>query len=237
MRPVVPICLAFMLTLSAAASAGDATFRSGPAQVHLLELFTSEGCSSCPPAEERLSSLHDNAGLWKSIVPVEFHVDYWDYLGWTDHLASPAYTQRQQSYARQWGSDSVYTPEFVLDGREFRGSDIPAPSASAGLLTVNLDPSRVLTVRYQPAAPGTTWQAHIAPLGIGLQTDIRAGENAGARMRHDFVALALVSLPLNGDTASGKLTLPPKMPGEKAIAIWITRADQSTPIQAAGGFE
>jgi len=235
MRPSFRLFLAMMIALSPAAMAGDVVFQSGPAQVHLLELFTSEGCSSCPPAEERLSSLRDNASLWKSVVPVEFHVDYWDYLGWPDRFASSSYTQRQQDYAREWGSGSVYTPEFVLDGREFRGAEIPAPVASAGLLTVNLSASRRLSIQYQPAFTGAAWEAHIATLGLGLQTDIHAGENAGTQMHHDFVALSLFSLPLNSN--SGVLALPAAKAGEKAVAVWVTRAGESTPVQATGGYE
>jgi len=214
MRPSFRLFLAMMIALSPAAMAGDVVFQSGPAQVHLLELFTSEGCSSCPPAEERLSSLRDNASLWKSVVPVEFHVDYWDYLGWPDRFASSSYTQRQQDYAREWGSGSVYTPEFVLDGREFRGAEIPAPVASAGLLTVNLSASRRLSIQYQPAFTGAAWEAHIATLGV---------------------ALSLFSLPLNSN--SGVLALPAAKAGEKAVAVWVTRAGESTPVQATGGYE
>jgi hypothetical protein len=235
MRQTLPLFLALATLLTSGATAADLTFQSGPSQVHLLELFTSEGCSSCPPAEQRLSSLRDNAGLWKTVVPVEFHVDYWDYLGWSDRFAGPAYTQRQQDYAREWGGDSVYTPEFVLDGHEFRNAEIPAPSASAGQLTVHLSASRLLSVHYQPPTGGATWEAHIATLGIGLQTAIRAGENAGTQMRHDFVALSLLSLPLN--SLDGTLPLPAAKPGEKAIAVWVTQAGTSTPVQAAGGYE
>ncbi len=213
----------------------DLVFHSGPEQVHLLELYTSEGCSSCPPAEERFSALERDPGLWKTLVPVAFHVDYWDNLGWPDRFASPAFTARQQSYAQEWGAGSVYTPEFVLDGREFRGADIPASSAPGGNLTVKLDSSRKLTVQYQPASPGAAgWEAHAATLGMGLETSVRAGENGGRRLRHDFVVLSLVSLPLHGGTNSASLTLPAPKDGEKAIAVWITQADRSTPVQAAG---
>jgi hypothetical protein len=235
----IPLLAALMLLGSGAALAGDVVIRSGPGQVHLLELFTSEGCSSCPPAEERLSSLKAIAGLWKTVVPVGFHVDYWDHLGWPDRFASAAYTARQQAYASGWGSDSVYTPEFVLDGREFTDAEIPSASGPGGNLEVNLSSSRVLTVHYQPAAagPGTAWEAHIAPLGVGLETDVRGGENGGRRLRHDFVALSLLTLPLRAGTIAGTLTLPPAKEGEKAIAVWITRVDDSSPVQAAGGWE
>ena len=210
MRTVLQFLLATSLLLTASAVAGDTIFQSGPQQAHLLELFTSEGCSSCPPAEEHLSNLQSDPRLWKQIVPVAFHVDYWDKLGWPDRFASPAYTERQQSYAREWGSGSVYTPEFVLDGHEFVGAEIPVTSVSGGILTVKLNSSRILSVQYQPSAQSSTvaWQAHVATLGIALKTDVRAGENSGRHLRHDFVALSLLSLALHPGTNFASLTLP-----------------------------
>src|SRR5437867_5566462 len=94
------------------------TFESGDTQSSLIELFTSEGCSSCPPAERWLSALKSRSDLWKKAVPVAFHVDYWDHLGWRDRFAKPEFTSRQQRYAAAWGGDSVYTPGF---GRQRQG--------------------------------------------------------------------------------------------------------------------
>jgi hypothetical protein len=85
--------------------AKDIVLETSSSQVRLLELFSSEGCSSCPPAETWLSNLQNSSELWKSIVPVSFHVTYWDYLGWTDRFARPEYTQRQQEYAALWNSE------------------------------------------------------------------------------------------------------------------------------------
>jgi len=227
-----------MLLIPVGAMAGDLTLHSGPERVHLLELYTSEGCSSCPPAEERVSGLQHDPGLWKAFVPVAFHVDYWDYLGWKDRFASATYTGRQQSYAAEWGGDSVYTPEFVLDGREYRGGGIPAVTEPGGDLTAGVDSSRTLSVKYEPAAasPPAKWRAYVAMLGMGLESDVRGGENGGRRLRHDFVALSLQTLELKGAENSGSLELPPLKDGEKAIAVWVTRGDESTPVQAAGGW-
>src|SRR5690606_29247620 len=79
----------------------------------VVELFTSQGCSSCPPADEALVELAARG----DVIALSFHVDYWDYLGWRDTLASPANTQRQQGYARAFGAQSVYTPQAVINGR------------------------------------------------------------------------------------------------------------------------
>src|SRR5262245_51684991 len=118
------------------------TFESGETQGTLIELFTSEGCSSCPPAEKWLSELKSNQELWKKIIPVAFHVDYWDRLGWRDRFAKPEFTSRQQHYAATWGGDSVYTPGFVVNGKEwqrwFGGDAMPLTSTKVGVLRVSL---------------------------------------------------------------------------------------------------
>src|SRR5258708_16412944 len=90
-------------------------FESGPAQVTLLELYTSEGCSSCPPAEAWLSTLSQNAQLWRAVVPVAFHVDYWDNLGWKDGFSSREFTPRQRLSAPSWGSASSSPPPFLCN--------------------------------------------------------------------------------------------------------------------------
>src|SRR5438270_83142 len=121
---------------------GDAlTFTSKNSGTHLLELFTSEGCSSCPPAEAWLGRLKSDDRLWQDFVPIAFHVDYWDRLGWKDRFAQSEWTQRQRAYANKWGSSSVYTPGFVLDGREWQdwSGDVSFPTREdAGLLTATV---------------------------------------------------------------------------------------------------
>src|SRR5437867_7110380 len=113
---------AIFLVLSCALTcrAGERVFESGPQKVRLLELFTSQGCSSCPPAEAWLSQLKSNPRLWKNFVPLAFHVDYWDRLGWRDPFAAKEWTARQYQYSANWKSESVYTPGFVLRSEERR---------------------------------------------------------------------------------------------------------------------
>src|ERR1700730_751970 len=124
-----PIILLVILWVAAKAQATDSVFESGPERTHLLELFTSEGCSSCPPAEAWMSKLKAEPRLWKDFVPIAFHVDYWDRLGWRDPFASKEWTARQYQYSTTWKSESVYTPGFVLDGREW--IDRHAPKLSS----------------------------------------------------------------------------------------------------------
>src|ERR1700730_3427189 len=98
-RRLILFFSAAMFCFSAPARADETTFESGPTRVHLLELFTSEGCSSCPPAEAWLTQLKQNDGLWRAFVPVAFHVAYWDHLGWRDRFAAKEWTARQQTFA------------------------------------------------------------------------------------------------------------------------------------------
>ena len=104
------VCMVFDNTC-----ADQLRFQSGEKRVALVELFTSEGCSSCPPAERTFSKLATNPALWKTFVPIALHVNYWDNLGWKDRLAAVEFTQRQHTYASAWRADTVYTPEFVLN--------------------------------------------------------------------------------------------------------------------------
>src|SRR3954471_14035949 len=117
-RALLFLVLGPVVILPLSSSAEEIVFESKPAQTHLIELFTSEGCSSCPPAEAWLSKLKSDPGLWKAFVPLAFHVDYWDRLGWRDPFASKEWTARQYRYAANWKGESVYTPGFVLDGVE-----------------------------------------------------------------------------------------------------------------------
>src|ERR1700758_4469967 len=120
-RVIAAAVIVIWLAVGYAFASQPKTFESGETQNSLIELFTSEGCSSCPPAEKWLSQLKSNPDLWKKTVPVAFHVDYWDRLGWRDRFARPEFTLRQQHYAVGWRIGSVYTPNFVVNGREWKG--------------------------------------------------------------------------------------------------------------------
>src|ERR1700740_1356972 len=141
------------------ARADQLRFQSGEKRVAFVELFTSEGCSSCPPAEQTLSKLTTHPSLWKTFVPVAFHVNYWDNLGWKDRWASIEFTQRQRTYASDWRSDTVYTPEFVLNGREWQwsGADTLARESNetAGLLTVSQNGAGNFVVTFTSTRPMT----------------------------------------------------------------------------------
>src|SRR6266511_2020648 len=177
------------------------TFESGDTQNSLIELFTSEGCSSCPPAEKWLSALKSSSDLWKKAVPVAFHVDYWDHLGWRDRFAKPEFTSRQQRYAAAWGGDSAYTPGFVVNGKEWRGwfggNGIPTTSIKVGVLRVSLGDGGKLTATFvSETTQPRTLTLNIALLGNDLESDVKRGENSGRKLRHDFVVLELIKIDM-----------------------------------------
>jgi hypothetical protein len=229
-------------------SAVPIQFQSEATQTPLLELYTSEGCSSCPPAEEWLSGLKTSPKLWKDFVPVAFHVDYWDYLGWKDPFATQAFTERQHRYAEQWRSRSVYTPGFVLDGKEWRdwGKRGTLPLASgkrAGTIAAHSEDGKKWSLRFQPSGSdaSSSYDFHVAILGFDLVTDVKAGENRGRKLQHDFVVLALNNASSSKDGGSfqavvsvdSKLAVPSK---RLAVAVWVTTAKNPQPIQSVGGW-
>jgi hypothetical protein len=215
-----------------------ARFESGPAQVSLLELYTSEGCSSCPPAEAWLSGLAQNPALWKTVVPVAFHVDYWDNLGWKDSFSSREYTQRQRRYAANWGSDSVYTPAFVLNGAEWQawGRALPGnENSDAGKLVV-LATGNQLKITYSPSRSGGPYAAEIVPLKMNATSRVTRGENQGRTLTHQFIAMNLVRTDLSQSGENFGVDIACPSDKADALAVWVTRADSLIPIQAAGGF-
>src|ERR1051326_2468174 len=160
------------------ARGGDLVFESGPQKTHLLELFTSQGCSSCPPAEAWLSKLKSEPGLWKDFVPIAFHVDYWDRLGWRDPFAAKEWTARQYQYSEAWKSESVSTPGFVLDGRESMERTVPKASVEqSGALKLSISNGKVIADFVPSSGAAKDADLHIAALGFDLTSKVTAGEN------------------------------------------------------------
>jgi hypothetical protein len=227
----------------AAGEAPSLTLHSGPEQVALIELFSSEGCSSCPPADKWVSSLTNASGLWRDFFPVAFHVDYWDGLGWPDRFASSANTARQQAYAQFWRSRSVYTPGFVLNGKEWSGFQTPGAKRSlGGKLEASATTNSIhIAYTFDSGTAASPVVFHAAWLGFGLVNDVRRGENAGRKLRHDFVALAHAEKPSSTVGASSETTLrldPPKAAGTNriALAVWVQDAKTGRVLQAAGDW-
>ncbi len=235
------------LALGPMVVAAPVSFQSSERQTALLELYTSEGCSSCPPAEAWLSKLGNDPGLWNTFVPVAFHVDYWNNLGWRDRLSSEVYSERQRSYARAWSTDEIYTPELVLDGREwhnwfgFRGAP-DSSGAQIGVLSVHSDNLKIWQANFASLRDGGgDYEVTAAVLVNGLGSDVAAGENAGRHLNHDFAVLSLITRPLAGGTNgwTGSFIVDPRpkgISGRLALAVWVTHAGKLEPLQATGGW-
>jgi hypothetical protein len=221
------------------------TFESRETQNSLIELFTSEGCSSCPPAEKWLSAFKSNPDLWTKIVPIAFHVDYWDHLGWRDRFAKPEFTSRQQRYAAAWGGDSVYTPGFVVNGREWRdwfsGNALPASAKKVGSLRVTFsDNGKVGATFVAESTQPHALVLNLALLGNDLESDVKRGENSGRKLRHDFVVLQLAQSEMTnrGNLWKGTVLLSSNAGTDKATALaaWVQSGETAPPIQATGGW-
>jgi hypothetical protein len=223
------------------AAADPVIFESGPKKVQLLELFTSEGCSSCPPAEASLGRLVNDSRLWREFVPVAFHVDYWDRLGWKDPFASVEWTKRQQTYAENWKAEIVYTPAFVLNGREWRNATVPVVNdAAPGLLKATVQGSDGVMISFEPAnGSSEKFDVYLARLGFGINVNVRAGENNGRSLKHDFVVLSLVHERMGSGTQELHFAPAPESaarPERTALASWVTKEGDITPLQAVGGW-
>jgi hypothetical protein len=241
MRYLKPLSLLLLAASIAPVSAigAEQRFVSGPARTTVVELFTSEGCSSCPPADRWLSGLKDDPGLWSKLVPMAFHVDYWDYIGWQDRFASAEFSARQRAHQRSGNLRTVYTPGFVVNGKEwrgwFRGRKMPVSGSQAGVLKFVLDGARV-TAEFDRSVAGEH-ELWVALLGFDLGNDVKSGENAGKRLEHDFVVLATHRVTSkDGRWRFDFPALQRERSGRLAISAWVSRKGDPTPIQATGGW-
>lgn len=232
-----------VLGIGVMAARAEQVFSSGERAVPLIELFTSEGCSSCPPAERWMGTLKDDPQLWQDFVPVAWHVNYWDRLGWPDKFASSAYTDRQYAYAKSWSSRQVYTPGFVRGGEEWRPRagafkrDARSPLVGELTATISSDQVRVEFAGKKGEGMSSRW-VNVVRLGGGIVSDVRKGENRDKQLEHEFLALGWERVLLRDGAAV--VTLPPSLSGVKAtreaVVVWVSSPDSPAPIQATGGW-
>ena len=233
-RPI-PRPYAILATLSLVTACGPAAsnvaMAADPAHPAVVELFQSQGCSSCPPANRNVMPLADRA----DVLVLSWQVTYWDYLGWKDSFADPAFTARQQAYARSLGHNGVFTPQVVINGRGDvvgidggqltralhdldRGTGGPSLHLSANSVSIDgTGNDAVLTmVRYDPRI---------------IQVPIRAGENGGATLPHRNVVREVAAL---GQWSGGSQTfaLPKARHAGLKTAVLLQRG-QAGPILAA----
>jgi hypothetical protein len=241
-RIPLALCLGTVLAWPLAGRAADSTSQcSTQSNVQVpvvVELYTSEGCSSCPPADRWLSTLKGRG----DVLALSFHVDYWDRLGWKDRFADPAHTQRQAQLLRTSGARYAYTPQVVVDGRDQpRWSKLPLTTARAPA-----------TLQATLRRDGTGYRAYLSPLpgasariaGFWAVTEdghasaVKSGENRGTRLTHDFVVREYLPIaPLtNAGGSAMQLQFSPVRPADVAhprrVNLVLVDADNGSVLQA-----
>ncbi len=209
-----PIAVLLVFAVAGAAGAAD------PPTPVLLELFTSQGCSSCPPADKLLAELlaHPPAGV--ETVALSFHVDYWNKLGWKDPFSNAAATERQREYAAAFGAQGVYTPQLVVDGQaELVGSQRGKALAAIAAAARKPKPALTLTATRKGRAvavaitvpAGAEGQALLALAEDGLTSNPTRGENRGAKLKHVGVVRSLATVREFATPNAAALTLRPPL--------------------------
>lgn len=217
-----------------------------PAGVAVVELFTSQGCSSCPPAEKVLEDLRRAAERdGRPIFTLAFHVDYWNHGGWADPFSDAAYSHRQQEYVKAFKLDSLYTPQMVVNGRrEFVGSDAGAADRSVKEATAAKATARISVVVHATGKDGyqvrTTVDGadanavlNVAVVEQGLSTEVKGGENGGRRLQEPSVVRWFKTVPISD---AGDVEVPP-LPAVRAdrasVVVFVQRSDNKSVLGAA----
>ena len=207
----------------------------------LVELFTSEGCSSCPPADEAVGRLN---GWKENVYVLSFHVDYWNYLGWKDVFSNAAYSSRQQNYGDLFHLSSIYTPQIIVNGKvQFVGSDETALRA-----TIETDlkeiPKAELQIKVQPGNKNqlaVSWTTNANPelkMNLALvqnftKDHIQKGENKGQTLNHYFTVRDFKTLPVNGGSNPAYLNIPAGLQTSDCTVIAFLQNSQTGYVVAA----
>jgi hypothetical protein len=253
-RQWLPILMVLLMgpngsTVPDAAELQPRSVQSPPHLVALLEIYTSEGCNSCPPVDDWVNTLSARGFRPDQVIPLAFHVDYWDNLGWPDRFGQAEFSQRQRAIASRHRSSTVYTPQLVLQSQDFRGqssfrhavSQINRTKAQADI-TLGVTPQSAalaVTVRAlvrEPAAPQHAVM-YIALYENNLSTDVTAGENRGRRLHHNFVVRRWIG-PLSLDPqgmidVQRELPLPQdRKPQDLGVAVGVFNPQTGDVLQA-----
>jgi hypothetical protein len=239
-----------VLTLSMPIHAQQCSAKSPAHTLALVELYTSEGCDSCPPADKWLRSL-TTAPAAESVVPLALHVDYWDYIGWKDPYAKPQFAVRQRELAAVGGKTFVYTPQVIFNGRDYRRwggreffDDVKKtnsqPARAAIELSMSMKPDGRIEARATATVPAmqhrTDALLHVAAFQNGLSTTVAAGENRGKTLQHDFVARTWAAPSLVDPAGKAESTIKaiiPAVPARNAgIAAFVQNKRTGEVLQA-----
>jgi hypothetical protein len=245
------LALALLASNASYASADACHATSGTGTAAVVELYTSEGCSSCPPADRELSTLSREAGPGSTVIPLGLHVTYWDSLGWQDIMAQKVFDARQSELAAAGHSTFVYTPEFFANGEEIRswhGSlsdairrinttpalvEIALTTRAASNDTVELE-ARV-TPRDSGALPADGAQLYFAVTEDGLVSHVLRGENGGTTLSHDGVVrlwVGPVSLGPQGGVVRRDITVSPQWDRARLHFVALVQNGRDQVLQA-----
>jgi hypothetical protein len=230
--------LAALLGQAPARAADACTARSAPTIAPVIELYTSEGCNSCPPADRWLSALKGDP----SVVALAFHVDYWDRLGWKDRFASPVFTARQATQQASNGARFSYTPQVVVDGRDrtdwSRAALLGARAAAPVDVSLAQRGDRIVATVTPAAGAPSRLAAYWAVTEQGHVSAVKAGENEGVTLHHDFVVRdyePVAAWPARAGTAQ-TLSFRPAAPADpahpRAVNLVVVDAGTGRPVQA-----
>jgi hypothetical protein len=222
-----------LLPLAAIAGVSSCEVASGERLTPVIELYTSEGCSSCPPADQWLSAFKG-----KPVVAQAFHVAYWDYIGWTDRFASPAFAARQKNFAATNGLSGIYTPQVILNGHDWRNwrqsqAIEIASKARASITLRRTNGADEFEAHVAPAGAVKAWTAYWTVTENGHNSRVKAGENSGEFLKHDFVVRQYVTSGVFQGPQTLKLSgvaAPPDHP--RQVNLVVTDGVNGEPLQA-----
>ena len=242
---------ALLLAALTPAQARDCSAQSGPHTTALVELYTSEGCNSCPPADRWLQGLGARGYAPERVVPLSLHVNYWDYIGWKDPYAQQRFADRQRRLAQVMRARIVYTPQVLLQGQDFRGWH--TASFDDAVAKINAQPPRAsIALRLQGGRgdtldtqvsaalldPASTPDAvlYLASYENKLVSSVSAGENRGRTLQHDYVVFEWVGpIPLTGGRIEARHALPllPKaVRAHSGVAAFVQNGRTAEVLQA-----
>jgi hypothetical protein len=225
------LALGCALPLAALAAAPVCEARSGTTLTPVIELYTSEGCSSCPTADQWLSSLKD-----KPVVAQAFHVAYWDYIGWKDRFAQPVFSTRQKDIATQNHQSGVYTPQLVRNGRDwhdYQQVTEPQLPSRASISLQRVGETDGFEARVVPVDAQAAWTAYWTVTEDGHSSRVKAGENAGEFLKHDFVVRQYTPVgQYQGPQVLKFFALPAQADHPRRINLVVSSAGNRLPLQA-----
>lgn len=233
-----PLVATSLLAVSGAvfSAAPSCQAESSATLTPVIELYTSEGCSSCPPADRWLSGLKASAASGKAVVQA-FHVGYWDYIGWTDRFAAPAHTERQKQIASNNRLNNIYTPQLVRNGLDWRDYAKARESVEPARANIAMRRSEgnSFEANVAPADAAARWSAYWTVTENGHSSKVRAGENSGELLQHDFVVRQYV--PAGDYQGSARLVfraIPGAEGHPRQINLVVFDKRSGKPLQALG---